>query len=74
MAAKWNVDRNDGNRATLSNWAERMTVERPSTVSTEEFSDILRPGTIVIDRVVKALLEWEASGCGLSLGPFSGTA
>jgi hypothetical protein len=61
MAAKWNVDQNDGDRAALSNWAERMTVERPSAVSTEEFSDIFRPGTIVLDRVVKALLEWEAS-------------
>jgi hypothetical protein len=60
MAAKWNVERNDGNRAALSNWAERMTVERPSAVSTEEFSDILRPDTIVLDRIVKALLEWEA--------------
>ena len=61
MAAKWNVDRNDGNRAALSNWAERTTVERPSAVSTEEFSELLRPGTIVLDRIVKALLEWEAS-------------
>jgi hypothetical protein len=61
MAAKWNVDRNDGDRAVLSNWAERMTVERSGAVSREEFSDIFRPGTIVLDRVVKALLEWEAS-------------
>ena len=61
MAAKWNVDRNDGDRAALSNWAERMTVERPSAMSTEEFSEILRPGTIVLNRVVKVLFEWEAS-------------
>jgi len=38
-----------------------MTVERPSAVSTEEFSDILRPGTIVLNRVVKVLFEWEAT-------------
>jgi hypothetical protein len=61
MAAKWNVDRNDGDRAALSNWAECMTLERPSTVSSEEFSVILPPGTIVLDRIVKALLKWEAS-------------
>jgi hypothetical protein len=61
MAAKWNVDRNDGDRAALSNSAERMTVERPSAVSPEEFSEILRPGTIVLNRVVKVLFEWEAS-------------
>jgi hypothetical protein len=60
MAAKWNVGRNDGDRATLANWAGRITVERPSAVSTEEFSDILRPGTIVLKSVVKALLEWES--------------
>jgi hypothetical protein len=61
MAAKWNVDRNDGDRADLSNWSERMTVERPSAMGTEEFSEILRPGTIVLNRVVKVLLEREAS-------------
>jgi hypothetical protein len=60
MAARWNVDRNDGNRADLSNWDERVTVERPSAVSTEEFSEILRPGTIVLNRIVKLLFEWEA--------------
>ena len=38
-----------------------MTVERPSAVSPEEFSEILRPGTIVLNRVVKVLFEWEAS-------------
>jgi hypothetical protein len=62
MAAKWNVDHNDGERAVLSNWAERMTVERPSAVSMEEFSDILRPGTIVLDRIVKALCGRGADG------------
>jgi hypothetical protein len=61
MAAKWNVDRNDGDLAALSNWAERIAVERPSAVSTEEFSDILCPGILVLNRVVKALLKWEAS-------------
>jgi len=61
MAAQWNVNKNDGDRAALSYRSERITVERPEAVGTEEFCEILRPGTIVLDGVVKALSEWQAS-------------
>ena len=61
MAAQWNVNRNDGERAALSYRFERITVERPEAVGTKEFCEILRPGTIVLDSVVKALSDWQAS-------------
>ena len=58
MPARWNVDQNTGDRALLSSGFVRKEVLRPKALSVVEFCDLLRPGTIVLDRVIQTLDKW----------------
>ena len=52
MAARWKVDQNNGDWAELSHNLECIEVERPDTMSVDEFRDLFPPGTMIVDRVI----------------------
>jgi hypothetical protein len=58
VPAQWRVDQNTGARADLSCRMERKEVRRPMTMSEEEFYELLRPGTFILDRLLITLSNW----------------
>jgi hypothetical protein len=58
VPAQWRVDQNTGARADLSFRLERKEVRRPMTMSEEEFYELLRPGTFILDRLLITLSNW----------------
>ncbi len=58
MPAHWIVNKNTGDLATVSYSYKRMEVPRPKSLTTNEFRDLLKPGTVVLDRVLQTLHNW----------------
>lgn len=58
MPTRWMIEKNTGNRALLSHHLETKEMFRPKTLTVEEFCELLKPGTDVLDRVVQIIESW----------------
>jgi hypothetical protein len=58
MCKAWIVEMNTGKRADLLKGSERTTVKRPKILTVEQFYDLLRPGSYIVDGALTTFMEW----------------